>query len=119
MPASSTPTTSRERSSTSGLPGNSEAVCASGPSPSSSRSQRGSPPRCSRTDASYDADPASGPSSPSIRITVGRWSLLSRPISESFAIRKFDSPSSAGTQRSSLNHTVARLQSTPARDAIS
>ena len=44
--------------------------------------------------------------------------MWSRPINASFAIRKFDRPSSAGTQRSSLNHTVARLQSTPARDAV-
>ena len=44
IPASGTPTASRERSSSSGLPGNSDATWPSGPMPSSSRFQRGSPP---------------------------------------------------------------------------
>src|SRR5690606_20866925 len=39
IPASGTPVTSRRRSNASSLPGNSEATCASAPSPSSSRSQ--------------------------------------------------------------------------------
>ena len=42
-----------------------------------------------------------------------------RPISASFASRKFDSPFSGGTQRSSLNQTVEPLQLAPAREAIS
>ena len=42
-----------------------------------------------------------------------------RPISASFAIRKFDSPCSGGTQRSSLNQIVDPLQLAPAREAIS
>ena len=52
IPASGTPTTRRSVTSFSGLLGNSDAVCASGPSPSSSRSQRGSAPSRSRTSAS-------------------------------------------------------------------
>ncbi len=66
-PASGTPTTSRSVTCVSGRPGNSEAMCASGPSPSSMSPNCVSPPSA----AAYASAPASGPSSPSMRITRG------------------------------------------------
>ena len=68
IPGVSTPTTRRVRSPSASSLGNSEQMCASGPSPSSIRSNASGP--LSSSSRSYSSAPSWGPSSPFMRCTV-------------------------------------------------
>src|SRR4051794_21746381 len=112
IPGCCTPATFASRIPSSGLFGNSDAQCASGPTPSRIRSNCGtmSGPNTAASSFAYSALPSSGPRSPCIRCAA-RGSIFDN--SASLAILKFECSCSGPTQRSSLNQISVRDQSAP------